>query len=240
MEGLGFPEKFIGWVMTCVKIVNYSIMLNGESMEHFNAARSLKQGDPISLFLFVIAMEYLSRLLNGLKEEKGYKFHPRCGKLGITHLSFADDLLLFARGDKNSIQKLQACFATFSEASGMKANMAKSIVYCGGINTKEKAEIIQLLGHSLGKLPFKYLGVPLDTKKLTVVQWQPLIGRIVSKITSWTTKKLSYARRIQLVQSVIFGMQSYWSQIFTLPVKVTKLIEAYCRSYMWSGRNEIT
>lgn len=68
MEGLGFPKKFIGWIMTCVQTVNYSIMLNGESVEPFNAAIGRRQGDLISPFLFAIAMEYLSRLLNGLKK----------------------------------------------------------------------------------------------------------------------------------------------------------------------------
>jgi len=89
-------------------------------------------------------------------------------------------------------------------------------------------------------MPFRYLGVPLATKKLSIVQWQPLIDRIVAKISSWTAKKLSYAGRVQLVRTVIFGVQAYWAQIFVLPAKVMKIIQAYCRSYIWSGANVIT
>lgn len=79
-------------------------------------------------------------------------------------------------------------FLTFSTASGLQANLAKSTIYCGGIENKVTEEVCQLLGYTQGQLSFKYMGVPLDTKKLTLIQWQPLINKIVAKITSWTTK----------------------------------------------------
>ncbi|XP_075109158.1 putative mitochondrial protein AtMg01250 [Nicotiana tabacum] len=108
-------------------------MINGELTKPFVVAKGLRQGDPMSPFLFAIAIEYLSRLLRGLKQAKDYKFHPRCGKLNITHLSFADDLLMFARGDSNSVQALHACFKQFLVASGLQANLTKSANYFGGV-----------------------------------------------------------------------------------------------------------
>lgn len=74
-------------------------MINGETNEPFQAAKGLRQGDLISLFLFAMAMKYLSRQLNTLEGSWSFSHHPRCVKLAITHLCFADDLLLFARGD---------------------------------------------------------------------------------------------------------------------------------------------
>lgn len=84
------------------------------------------------------------------------------------------------------------------------------------------------------------LGIPLATKKLKLIEWQPLITKITRRISSWTTKKLSYAGRVQLVKSVLFGIQSYWAQLFIIPAKVMKVIEGYCRSFIWSGTNKIT
>ncbi|XP_075111638.1 uncharacterized protein LOC142181893 [Nicotiana tabacum] len=96
-------------------------------------ATGLRQGDSISPFLFALAMKYLSRLLTNLKNEKQFHFHPKCKKLGITHLSFADDLLLFSRGDNQSVAMLKQCFDQFSTASGLKANLNKSSVYFGRV-----------------------------------------------------------------------------------------------------------
>lgn len=102
-----------------------------------------RKGDPMSLFLFAIAMEYLSRLLAGLSEDETFKFHPRCSRLKLTHISFADDLLLFARGDLNSISALNQCFAQFSMASGLQANLDKSSLYFGGVNAAEQNILLQ-------------------------------------------------------------------------------------------------
>ncbi|XP_019257621.1 PREDICTED: uncharacterized protein LOC109235823 [Nicotiana attenuata] len=181
-------------------------MINGEPSEPFNTARGLRQGHSMSPFLFAIAMEYLSKKLNGLKENRTFQFHPWCAKLGITHLSFVDDLLLFAKGNITSITALRRCFIQFSGASGLQANLGKSCVYFGGVKKETQDSILSHLGFVHGTLPFKHLEVPLSTKKLTLLQWQPLIEKITARITSWTTKKLSYAGRTQLVKSVLFGI----------------------------------
>lgn len=99
----------------------------------FDSARRLSQGDPMSPFLFAVVMEYLSRNLNALKEEKYFKFHPNCSKLSITHLCFADDLLMFAKGEIISMQLLQEKFKIFRKASGLIANQSKSAIYYGGV-----------------------------------------------------------------------------------------------------------
>ena len=184
MEGLGFPDLFTQWVMKCVKTVNYTIVVNGQNTQRFDAAKGLRQGDPMSPFLFTIAMEYLSRLLKGLKEEKNFKYHPKCAKLDVTHLCFANDLLLFSRGDLNSIKELHKCFTEFSQASGLQANLNKSSIYCGGVQKEVRQQIVQQLGYTIEELPFKYLGVPLSSKKLNTIQWYPLIDKNMARINS--------------------------------------------------------
>ncbi|XP_070016028.1 uncharacterized protein [Nicotiana sylvestris] len=169
-----------------------------------------------------IAIEYLSRSLKESSKKTKFHYHPRCSKLAITHLCFDYDLLLFARGDLSSVITMQQCFNQFSAAS------------------EKRDTIVQELGLLEDELPFKYLGVTLLTKKLSLVQWQPLIEKIVARISAWTTKKLSYGGRVQLVQTVLFGVQAYWAQLFVLPAKVLKTIDAYCRSYVWSGCNTIS
>jgi len=148
--------------------------------------------------------------------------------------------LLFVKGEAQSVRTMFTYFSHFTAASGMKANLHKSAVYFGGVKPEEQQQIIDHLGYVRGELPFKCLGVPLSTKKLSVFQWQPLVDKITARITSWTARQLSYAGRIQLVHSVIFGIQAYWAQLFLIPSKVIKLLEAICRSYIWSGSVNVT
>lgn len=111
MTKLGFPYRFTRWIMTCVKIVSYSIIVNGETTQPFPAAKGLRQGDPISPFLFSIAIEYLSRTLNELQNVPLFKYHPQCAKLKITHLCFADDLLLFSKRIYNLSRTFRTIFS---------------------------------------------------------------------------------------------------------------------------------
>ncbi|XP_019240181.1 PREDICTED: uncharacterized protein LOC109220175 [Nicotiana attenuata] len=133
LQCLQFPAKFIRWIMCCISTVSYSVLLNGEPLPPFPAKKGLRQGNPLSPFLFVLAMEYLSRSLKGVCEDKKFKFHPRCKRMQIIQLGFADDLLLFCNGELESITILMQCFQKFSQVSGLSANTEKSSVYFGGV-----------------------------------------------------------------------------------------------------------
>lgn len=131
-----------------------------------------------------MAMDYLSRSLQTLTGVERYKFHPRCSKLNVTQLCFADDLLLFCDGHVQSVRAMQAKFKQFSLASGLYANKSKSAVYMGKVKQCVQEAILQKLGFIKGELPFRYLGVPLSFKRLFVSQCQPLIDRMLNCIKS--------------------------------------------------------
>ena len=99
LAGLHFPPTFINWVMKCITLVYFMIHINGLDYEGFKGGRGLKQGDPLSPLLFVISMEYLSRLLKKASQSKDFKYHPNCKRVNLTHLIFADDLILFCKAD---------------------------------------------------------------------------------------------------------------------------------------------
>ena len=120
----------------------------------------------MSSFLFALGMEYLSSCLLQLKGKPGFHYHPRCAKLSITHLMFADDLLIFARADAGSLQHIFDAFSKFSHASGLEENLDKSNLYIAGISGEQRDVLQQIVSVPLGSFPFKYLGVPLSTRKL--------------------------------------------------------------------------
>lgn len=89
-----------------------------------------------------------------------------------------------------------------------------------------------------GDIPFKYLGVPLHSKKLNFMECRGVINKITARLNSRAVKLLSYGRRLELVRSVLTGTKNFWAQLFTLPKKVIKKVEGLCRSFLWSGNKE--
>lgn len=129
-------------------------------------------------------------------------------------MCFADDLLLFTRGDHVSMVILMQQFHSFSASTGLIANNAKCKVYFGGVDLYTQQEILNKTGFGLGMLPFKYLGVPLDSKKLTIQRCLPLLEKIVVGFKHWSAKLLNYSGRLQLIKSVIFSMISIGFRFF--------------------------
>lgn len=99
LHGLGFPTEFIGWIKACISSATLSVLVNGALHGFFPSKCELRQGDPMSPMLFTLCIEYFSRLINQRIRYSGFRFHPRCKGLRITHLAYADDLMLFSRGD---------------------------------------------------------------------------------------------------------------------------------------------
>ncbi|XP_075076376.1 uncharacterized protein LOC142163027 [Nicotiana tabacum] len=226
MLKVDMQKAYDSWIMECLKTISYSILINGQPTEPFNAKKGLRQGDPMSPFLFVLVMEYFSRVLKSLGNEPDFNYHPKCEKMNVIQLGFADDLLLFCRGNVKSIQMLFDCFQEFSTTSGLSANRDKSSIYFGGVDATVQQQIMELTGFTKGELLIRYLGIPLSTKGLSVLQCQPLLEKMMGRIQSWTAKFLSYAGRVQLIKNVL--------------ISVVKLIEATCRKFLWTRGVELS
>ncbi|XP_074290277.1 uncharacterized protein LOC141617008 [Silene latifolia] len=181
MRALQFPGEFIALVMECVCTASYSLVMNGEIFGFFKGQKGLRQGDPLSPLLFTITMEYLSRVMHYITEIVPFKYHPICSKMKLSHLMFADDLLLFSKGDAASIMVMLRVFATFSQASGLQMNNNKTNAYFNGVQ---------------GQLPFSYLGVPITDGRLQKKDCQVLIEKLVSRIRGFGARHLSYAGRL--------------------------------------------
>ncbi|XP_060202354.1 uncharacterized protein LOC132630782 [Lycium barbarum] len=103
--------------------------------------------------------------------------------------------------DATSIHLLFQAFQHFFDVSGLHANMEKNSLYIAGVTDLFKAQILEELHLTTGDLPFKYLGVPLSSRKLTINQCLPLVERIITRVKCWSTKFLSYSGRLQLTGS---------------------------------------
>jgi len=152
-------------------------------------------------------------------------------------LCFADDLLIFSAAFCDSIKVIEDVLDEFEELAGLKENLAKSSLFFGGVPSGVKNDIMNFLHMHEGKLPIQYLGVPLLSKWLTAADCDVLVSKIVGRIDSWLARNLSFAGRLQLVSSVLLGIQVYWAKVFILPKRVIFLLQPKFNCFLWGGKD---
>ncbi|GJR06050.1 RNA-directed DNA polymerase, eukaryota, reverse transcriptase zinc-binding domain protein [Tanacetum coccineum] len=163
----------------------FTICVNGERFGYFKGGRGLRQGDPISLYVFTM--------------------------LRITHLCFADDLIMLCNGDIVSVKTLKKALDKFSAISGLYPNLGKCTMFCSSIDDETKENISKIFPIKEGKIPVR------------------------QKLSDWKNKSLSYAGRAQLIAFVLGLMQVYWGSIFLLPKTVINEIEGMFKKFLWNN-----
>jgi len=129
LEKLGFRSTWINWIRICITSPSFSILINGSPFGLFNPARGLRQGDPLSPFLFILGTEVFSRLLQRQFSPgslTGIKMARNCSP--ITHLLFTDDLLIFAKATSSEASTIKNCFDLYCCWFGQAINSAKSSI----------------------------------------------------------------------------------------------------------------
>ncbi|XP_062112930.1 uncharacterized protein LOC133824079 [Humulus lupulus] len=182
---LCFPMRFIRWVMVCLRGSSYSLVINNGIQGHFQGAKGLRQGDPISPLLFVIVMDYLTRLLLKAGMEKYFRFHPLCKSLKLVSLCFADNLLLFCKANLKSVMILHQAFNDFTLSSSLSINQSKSRIYIGGLAAGDKAPLLLCSNLIEGKFPLNYLGVPLRPTKCRATDCDIILKKMRILLNGW-------------------------------------------------------
>ncbi|KAL2224604.1 UNVERIFIED_CONTAM: hypothetical protein Sindi_2993500, partial [Sesamum indicum] len=232
----GFPQTFTRWIEECVTTAAFSIGLNGNPHGFFTGARGLRQGDPLSLYLFVLVMEVLHLgLLQLIEQDLQFSYHWKCEPAKVFQLGFTDDLLFFCRADLDSPRILKRGLDRFAEWSGLRLNVQKSHVIISRSAQGWKDQILAIMGFQEGQLPMRYLGLPLLSSRLSISDCQPLLLNIDARINGWEGISLSYAGRIQIIKSVLSAMSIYWASAFILPKAIIKQIEKRFRTLLWKG-----
>lgn len=215
----GFDKDSTDLIMHCVSSTTSRIRVNGVLTDKFHASRGLRQGDPISPYLFIICMEYLSTLIGEAQSNGLWKpFLLKKNGTPISHLLFADDLLLFGETSHETLHGMSNTLDAFWDCSGQKMNPEKSKLYFSKFTPVSDKEMFT----SFLKVPESpdlgiYLGFPLTDKRPTAAQVSHIAKKIRSKLANWKAKCLSKAGRLTLIKSTLTSVAAYSMQSLALP-----------------------
>jgi hypothetical protein len=174
MEKMRFSKKWRGWIRECLVSSRIFVLVNGSPTEEFSPSRGLRQGDPLSPFLFLIVAEGFNALIKQAKEEHLFTGIPiGSERIVVSHLQFADDTLLFCQNSDSNIWAIKSMLRLFELASGLKVNFHKSQVLLLNVDIARQEEVAHFLGCRLGVLPFLYLGLPIGANHKCLSTWYP-------------------------------------------------------------------
>ncbi|XP_071728387.1 uncharacterized protein [Rutidosis leptorrhynchoides] len=236
MKCMGFGVKWRSWISSCLKSASVSILVNGSPTHEFLLGRGVRQGDPLSPFLYILAAEGLNILTKAGLERNLFKgIEVGKDKILVSHLQYADDTIFFGEWSHRNAFNLRNILKCFELASGLKVNFSKSYVYGVNVNQADINPVAQHLGCQVGHFPFIYLGIPIGSRMKKVSDWQPVIDKFEKRLSSWKMRSMSVGGRLILIKSVLSSLPLYYFSLFRAPQCVIKLLESVRRNFFWGG-----
>ncbi|XP_028556466.1 uncharacterized protein LOC110116069 [Dendrobium catenatum] len=236
LNWFGYPENFSLLVLECVTNVHFSILLNGKSSRWIEAKSGFRQGCLMSPYLYILCSQLLTNVINKRGHHLGIHTSPRAPR--ITHLLYADDILLF------------------NQASSSKLRIMLNLIrdYCGwtrqGIN-KDKSQILfsnsvrQTIGRKIGKKfgikivdEFQYLGIRIALRWLVKSDFDFVVDPALEKLNTWSARSLSIAGRMTLAKSSLLSLPTFISSHSLIPKSILYELDRIYRDFIWHHNSE--
>ena len=238
LERMGFGRCWVSWMKWCVFTASFSILVNGSPTGFFGNSRGLRQGDPLSPYLFVIGMKAFSRLLKRAVEGN-YLSRSRIAERGgvemsISHLLYIDDTLLFCEANKDQLKFLSWILMWFEALSGLRINLNKSEIFPIG-SVANAVELAAELGCGIGSLPTSYLALPLGAKHKGVGVWDTVEDRFRNRLASWKSQYISKGGRLTLIRNTLSSLLIYFLSLFRMLISFGSRLEKIQREFLWGG-----
>ncbi|KAL0411141.1 UNVERIFIED_CONTAM: putative mitochondrial protein [Sesamum latifolium] len=237
---LGFPEKIINLILLCVSSVSYSFILSGRKFGHIIPQRGLRQGDPLSPYLFLLCTEAFSSLIHRAKTSgrlKGVNISRHAPS--ISHLLFADDTFICCQSSHAAMVCIKEILECYGRASGQEVNLQKSTaVFSRNIQAEQQENLSAILEIQCEEKHDKYLGLPSIVGKSKRAIFNCIRDRVWSRIQGWNDKILSQAGKSILIKSVLQAIPTYAMACFRLPYTLINEIQSMIADYLWHHRDE--
>ena len=224
MRRMGFHDKWIQWIMACVNTVSFSVLINGSPEGYFEPGRGIRQGDPLSTYLFILCAEVLSHMMNRAMADRsllGVKISLQAPP--VNHLLFADDSLFFSLANARACKKLKKILGDYEGASGQAVNLMKSSITFGHkVSDAVRTQMRNILGiHNEGGIG-KYLGMPEQFARKKSDMFAYIVDKVKAVTQGWSQKYLSPGGKEVLLKSIALAMPIFSMNVFRLPKKSVK------------------
>ncbi|GAU48590.1 hypothetical protein TSUD_405800 [Trifolium subterraneum] len=235
LKEVGLPEELQNIIMHCITSVTTNVMWDGRRSSFFQPERGIRQGDPMSPYIFVLCMDKLTHLIAEAVDSG--KWHPlKAGKAGpaILHLMFADDLLLFGKATEENVKAITDTLDSFSSLSGQMVSLEKtSILFSKNTNQNVKSTLLRQTGYREVATFGKYLGIPLVGRAPRRGDFDYLVDSVKAKLSGWKATHLSFAGRVTLAKSVIQAIPVYTMMTIPIPRSILIDIHRVQRNFIW-------
>ena len=227
MEKMGFHEKLISLIMQCISTMSYSVIINGSVNACIHPIRGLRQGDPLSPYLFMLCADGFSSLIKDAARNQVLSGISICkGCPMVSHLFFADDSLLFCKATDRECRKLVEILELYEAVLGQKLNKDKSSVFFSHNTPQERrSEVIGILGPMQDTRHNKYLGLPSIIGRSKMEEFAEVKERVGKKLARWKEKMLSMGGNEVLIKAVAQAVPTYTMSCFFLPKGLCEEIE---------------
>ncbi|CAA0805822.1 Unknown protein [Striga hermonthica] len=226
-------------IMKCVTSAHFAILWNGRPTSGIYPSRGLRQGDPISPYLFVIIMERLTRTINReVRTENWDPIRLSRGGPAISHLLFADDVLIMAQANIATAITVNKVLHAFADEAVLAINLSKSqIVFSAATSEAKRNRICQQLSIPTTAKFDKYLGFPIIAGRHKISHFEFILERIAGRLPPWRAKFLNKAARTTLARSVLATIPVYFMQIAWFPEKTCQQIDSIMKRFIWKDRD---
>ena len=211
-----------------------SILINGSLLAPFKMRRDLRQGDPLSSFLFVLVGEVFNKMMElakCLNLVEGINIGQNA--VDLSHLQFADDTLVLCPNKKECLTNYRRLLSCFSVMSELQINYSKSASIPFGCEDSWVRKIKNDLWCSIVRLLIIYLGIPLGANPERISTWQLVLNKIEKRLALWKAKFLSRAGWLVLIKSVLNNLPLNYLSIFRIPKVVAQNIINVQRKFFW-------
>ncbi|GJR02159.1 RNA-directed DNA polymerase, eukaryota [Tanacetum coccineum] len=226
LKNFGFSDKWIGWIQSCLNSSRGSVMVNGSPTKEFQFHRGLKQGDPLSPFLFILIMESLYISVQRVVDAGMFKGIPLDTSFQLSHLFYADDVIFMGQWSESNIDIIIQVLDCFYRASGLRINRNKSKLMGISVANIKVEQVAAKIGCEILKVPFSYLGSKVGDFMSRIQPWNDILNNLTARLSKWKMKTLSIRGRLTLLKSVIGSIPIYNMSLFKVPMKVLQRMEA--------------